>query len=58
MIALASVAAAGADAPQRYGQVDEARLRGSAAEPQNWLALAATAAVPTTRRLRTSTSAT
>ena len=39
MIALASVAAAGADAPQRYGQVDEARLRGSAAEPQNWLAL-------------------
>jgi len=39
VIALASVAAAGADAPLRYGQVDEARLRGSAAEPQNWLAL-------------------
>ncbi len=39
LTALAGIAGATPDAPGRFGQVDEARLRRSAAEPQNWLTL-------------------
>ncbi|HEX4584396.1 MAG TPA: PQQ-dependent dehydrogenase, methanol/ethanol family [Burkholderiaceae bacterium] len=39
LLALTSVACAAGELPRSFGRVDEARLRASPQEPQNWLAL-------------------
>jgi quinohemoprotein ethanol dehydrogenase len=39
LIALPVLAGASPDAPSHFGQIDEARMRRSASEPQNWPAL-------------------